>query len=55
MKAEKRTNASERHFDLLVMWVIEQGFATGHAETQEDLLEELSWQIKEIRKLNNER
>jgi uncharacterized protein YoaH (UPF0181 family) len=30
-------------------WMISQGFATGHGESIEDLLEELEWQIKEIR------
>jgi hypothetical protein len=33
----------------IAVWMISQGFATGHGESIEDLLEELEWQIKEIR------
>lgn len=33
----------------LAAWMIEHGFATGHGNTTEDLLRELSAQIKELR------
>ena len=33
----------------LVKWAIEMGFSTGHADTVEELLEELTWQIEELR------
>jgi hypothetical protein len=29
--------------------MIQHGFATGHGETIEDLLGELSWQVEELR------
>jgi len=28
-------------------WMIEQGYATGHGDTIEDLLKELEWQVAE--------
>ena len=28
-------------------WFIERGYATGHGDTVEDLLEELEWQVAE--------
>ena len=31
----------------LAQWMIRQGYATGHGDTMEDLLEELEWQITE--------
>jgi len=49
MKTENCTDAYKRPLDFLVMWAMEQGFSTGHAETQEDLLKELEWQIKDLR------
>jgi hypothetical protein len=30
----------------LAIWMIQHGLATGHGETLDDLLHELSWQIK---------
>ena len=30
----------------VAQWMISQGYATGHGDTTEDLLEELEWQIK---------
>ena len=33
----------------LASWMIENGFATGHGDTFEDLLDELRWQIEELR------
>lgn len=34
----------------LVSWMIKNGFATGHGDTLEDLLKELTWQVQELRK-----
>ena len=31
----------------LAQWMIEKGYATGHGDTIEDLLQELEWQIAE--------
>lgn len=33
----------------LISWMIINGFATGHGDTFEDLLKELTWQVKELR------
>ena len=33
----------------LATWMIANGFATGHGDTMEDLLRELTWQIEELR------
>ena len=33
----------------LAQWVIQRGYATGHGDTIEDLLQELEWQIAEKR------
>ena len=33
----------------LVRWMLRESFATGHGDTIEDLLGELSWQIEELR------
>ena len=33
----------------LAQWMIQHGFATGHGDSLEDLLNELSWQIAEMR------
>jgi hypothetical protein len=32
----------------LVMWALDLGFATGHADTEQDLLDEVGAQIKEL-------
>ena len=37
--------AAERN--KLAQWMIDRGYATGHGDTTEDLLEELDWQITE--------
>ena len=37
--------ATERN--KLAAWMIERGYATGHGDTIEDLLQELDWQIAE--------
>ena len=33
--------------ELLAAWMIENGFATGHGDTMDGLLQELRWQISE--------
>ena len=33
----------------LAIWMIQHGFATGHGDTLDDLLHEMSWQIAELR------
>lgn len=33
----------------LAKWMIAHSFATGHGDTLQDMLDELSWQISEIR------
>ena len=37
--------AAERN--KVAQWMMDQGYATGHGETVEDLLKELTWQIQE--------
>lgn len=37
--------AAER--EKVAKWMIERGFATGHGDSVEDLLQELDWQIAE--------
>lgn len=37
--------AAERN--KVAQWIMDQGYATGHGETVEDLLKELTWQIQE--------
>jgi hypothetical protein len=39
----------------LAEWMLENSFATGHGETFEDLLDELSWQIAEVRQREENR
>jgi hypothetical protein len=41
--------AAKTQKEKLAAWMLKNGFATGHGDTQEDLLKELSWQIKELR------
>ena len=43
--------AAERN--KLAAWMIERGYATGHGDSIEKLLEELEWQIEE--RISNER
>jgi hypothetical protein len=33
----------------LAAWMIRNGFATGHGDSFEDLLHELTWQVKELK------
>jgi hypothetical protein len=37
----------------LARWMIENGFATGHGDTLDQLLIELTWQINEFRSRAN--
>jgi hypothetical protein len=30
-------------------WMLKNGFATGHGDTFDDLLKQLSWQVQELR------
>jgi hypothetical protein len=41
--------AVETQKEKLAAWMIENGFSTGHGDSQEDLLKELSLQVKELR------
>ena len=43
------TRAIETQREKLAAWMIKHEFSTGHGDTQEDLLKELSWQVKELR------
>ncbi len=38
------------NLEALVEWAMKRGFSTGHADTQMDLLYELSWQLDELEK-----
>jgi hypothetical protein len=40
--------------ELIAAWMMKEGFATGHGDTAEELLEELSWQIAEIKAQRDE-
>lgn len=33
----------------LARWMIDHGFATGHGDTLDDLLKELTWQVQELK------
>lgn len=41
--------ATKEPREQLVAWMIEHHFSTGHGDTLDDLLKELSWQIRELR------
>ena len=41
--------SEESSIDRLVMWVLDLGFSTGHADTEQDLLDEVGAQIKELK------
>lgn len=43
-----RTGESPEH-NKLAAWMINNGFATGHGDTYDDLLEELTTQVQELR------
>jgi len=44
-KALKQSHKNE--IEKLAQWMIKKGYATGHGDTIEDLLQELDWQIAE--------
>ena len=46
-KIAKEMGTSDK--ERLAIWMIEHGFATGHGDTLDDLLHEMSWQIAELR------
>jgi hypothetical protein len=39
----------ENDREKLASWMVANGFATGHGDTIEDLLRELTWQVEELR------
>ena len=39
----------EGSIDRLVMWALDLGFSTGHADTEQDFLDEVGAQIKELK------
>lgn len=41
----ERVAAAERN--KIATWAMEKGYATGHGDTVEQMLEELEWQIRE--------
>jgi len=43
-------SAAER--EKVVQWMMQRGYATGHGNTTEDLLNELEWQIRERKSQN---
>lgn len=45
--------AAER--EKVALWMAEQGYATGHGDTTEDLLKELKWQAAEQQVAEQER
>jgi hypothetical protein len=47
---ELRTAAYADNRETLADWMMRNGFSTGHGETLEDLLSELSWQVEELRR-----
>jgi hypothetical protein len=46
--ANKKTKPSQK--EALARWMVENSFFTGHGDTFEDLLAELTWQIAELRR-----
>ena len=44
-KALKQSHKNE--IEKLAQWMIQRGYATGHGDSVEDLLQELDWQIAE--------
>lgn len=43
------TYAAASDKEKLAYWMIDNGFATGHGDTMDDLLKELAWQVQELR------
>lgn len=46
---QQMTERSRSDREKLAAWMIEHGFATGHGDSIDDLLKELSWQVAELR------
>jgi len=52
--ADETTNHGQNHVaadytnERIIMWVLDLGFATGHADTEQALLDEVGTQIKEL-------
>ena len=46
---QKLRERAKAEREKLATWMIENGFATGHGDTFDDLLKELAWQVKELR------
>jgi len=40
--------------ELIAAWIMKEGFATGHGDTAEEMLDELSWQVAEIKAQRDE-
>lgn len=49
LKRFSHTMSSVTHKNRLADWMIENGFATGHGDTFVDLLQELTWQVQEMK------
>lgn len=45
----ERDLAQQQQREKLAAWMLAHGFATGHGDTLDDLLTELSWQVKELK------
>ena len=45
---EEITKLKQENLEKIVKWSMGLGFATGHADSIDDLLSELEWQIKEV-------
>ena len=50
-KNSSGSESADKCLGELVHWAIANGFSTGHAGTLVDLMDELEWQIKELRKI----
>jgi hypothetical protein len=48
---EQAVIGSVRRYDKekLAAWMIDNRFATGHGDTMDDLLRELTWQVQEMK------
>jgi hypothetical protein len=44
-----REEAQDQEREKLAAWMVSNGFAIGHGESLESLLQELAWQIEELR------
>ena len=48
VRATEEKADNDENLEKLIEWARDHNFSTGHADTQEELLGELSWQIKEF-------